>query len=205
MDQVKKSLNQANTFIEKHLGKIVHNQYVFPVLHLMIILYAAKVAPILPQEILKIFDNFFFKIVFMFLILFTARFEPMTAIFITIAFLITMNYVHHGKLIEFLDNVDNEMASQGAVLQVASNIVETTPESTPESTPETTPETTPEITPESTPTPSGSIFVNELAPETKEPETTLDSGCLPHRKADMSKIIAINNDLDSPFSEVDFS
>jgi len=76
-------------------------------LHLVLILYAAYVAPKPPKVVLDLFENQYFKLFFFALILWTAQFTPATSLLIAISFLITMNYINKKALWEFMENVDN--------------------------------------------------------------------------------------------------
>lgn len=75
------------------------------VVHLMLILYAARLAPTPPKIVLQLFDNVYFKLFIFSLILWTAQFSPSTSILIALAFMITVNYTTTGKLWEMMDNV----------------------------------------------------------------------------------------------------
>jgi hypothetical protein len=76
------------------------------VIHMLIILYATKLAPELPKSVLNIVNNPYFKLFIFSLILWTAKASPSTSILIALAFMITMNYANNKPLWEFLDNVD---------------------------------------------------------------------------------------------------
>jgi hypothetical protein len=75
------------------------------VVHMLIILYAAKLAPELPRSVLNIVNNPYFKLFVFSLILWTAKASPSTSILVALAFMITMNYANNKPLWEFLDNV----------------------------------------------------------------------------------------------------
>jgi hypothetical protein len=75
------------------------------VIHMLIILYATKLAPELPKSVLNIVNNPYFKLFIFSLILWTAKASPSTSILIALAFMITMNYANNKPLWEFLDNV----------------------------------------------------------------------------------------------------
>lgn len=93
------------------------------VVHLLLILYASKIAPTPPQHVLDLFANVYFKLFVFSLILWTAQFNPSTAILIAVAFMVTINYSTSGKLWEHLENTSPEVAVQaaGAVLQAQVN------------------------------------------------------------------------------------
>lgn len=183
MDSIKKYSDLFNDNVNRGILPIISNKYVLAIFNLLVLLYASKIAPQLPNSALKILDHFFVKMTIMFFILVTVQISPLTAIVITLAFLITMNYVNHGKLVEFLDNVQSEMATQQVALQQATNVMD-------------------KIENENTtfvPVENSNVFV----PETTTTPIIADSGCLPHRTTDMSQVMSINTQ-DETHSSVAF-
>lgn len=94
---------QMNNLLETYVRKPT---LIKGVVHLLLILYAAKLAPTLPNSVLKIFDNTYFKLFIFSLILWTAQFSPSTAILIAIAFLVSANYLNNKPLFEFIENTN---------------------------------------------------------------------------------------------------
>ncbi len=98
------------------------------VVHLLLVLYATRLAPSLPKPVLVLFENAYFKLFVFSLILWTAQFSPSTSILIALAFLVSTNYINQRPLFEFLDNVDTaaptaptkEVAVDSAVATVQS-------------------------------------------------------------------------------------
>jgi hypothetical protein len=72
-------------------------------IHLLLMLYAARIAPKLPDAVLVLFENQYFKLFIFSLILWTAQFSPSTSILIAIAFMVSINYVNQKPLWEFMD------------------------------------------------------------------------------------------------------
>ena len=72
-------------------------------IHLLLMLYAARIAPKLPDAVLALFENQYFKLFVFSLILWTAQFSPSTSILIAIAFMVSINYVNQKPLWEFMD------------------------------------------------------------------------------------------------------
>jgi hypothetical protein len=100
VQKVDDSLNSIlNSFIKK--PTIIRG-----ILHLFLILYAARIAPSLPKPVFNLFDNQYFKLFTFALILWTAQFSPSTSLLIALGFLITVNHVNQRPLWEFLENVD---------------------------------------------------------------------------------------------------
>lgn len=76
--------------------------------HLLLILYVARLAPTPPKAVLQLFDNVYFKLFIFSLVLWTAQFSPSTSILIALAFMVTVNYTTTGKLWEMMDNIGAE-------------------------------------------------------------------------------------------------
>lgn len=104
------------------------------IVHLILILYAARVAPKPPQAVLDLFENQYFKLFFFTLILWTAQFSPSTSLLIAISFLITMNFFGEKALWEFMENTENTVPmapSFNVALETSSAIIETQVENPP--------------------------------------------------------------------------
>lgn len=78
------------------------------VIHLLLALYAVRFAPDLPKGIQTLFTNQYFRLFIFSLILWTAKFSPTTAIMISVAFMLSVNYATDKPLWEFLENVTDE-------------------------------------------------------------------------------------------------
>jgi hypothetical protein len=72
-------------------------------IHLLLMLYAARIAPGLPDAVLVLFENQYFKLFVFALILWTAQFSPSTSILIAIAFMVSINYANKKPLWEFME------------------------------------------------------------------------------------------------------
>jgi hypothetical protein len=73
------------------------NKYVSAIIGLFLALYAGLAAPKLPRSITSLFDNFFFKLFFMFLIAYTATKDTPVAIMSSIALLVTLQTLSSQK------------------------------------------------------------------------------------------------------------
>jgi hypothetical protein len=102
-DTLKAFNGQMNDLLDTYVKKPT---LINGIVHLLLILYAAKLAPQLPASILKLFDNTYFKLFVFSMILWTSQFNPSTAILIAIAFLVSTNYLNNKPLFEFLDNTN---------------------------------------------------------------------------------------------------
>ena len=154
------------------------------IVHLLLILYVARLAPSLPRQVLILFENQYFKLFIFSLVLWTAQFSPSTSILIALAFMVTVNYSTNKSLWEFLENVETTTFA---------------PETTtfaPETTtfaPETTtfaPETT-TFAPETTTfAPETTTPVPIIAAVTEVPKSVVSepAECYPVRRYDMTKV-----------------
>lgn len=75
------------------------------VVHLFLILYAARLAPVPPKQVLVLIENVYFKLACFSLILWSAQFSPSTSILIALAFMVTINYSTTGKVWEMMENI----------------------------------------------------------------------------------------------------
>ena len=91
-----------DSFLEDYIRKPV---FIKGLLHLVLALYVVRLAPQLPLPVLRLFENAYFKLFIFSIVLWSAQFSPSTALLISLAFLVTMNYVNTGKVWEFLENV----------------------------------------------------------------------------------------------------
>ncbi len=98
--QIDDTLNNAlNNYVRKPT-------LVRGVVQLLLILYAARLAPSLPKPVFQLFENAYFKLFIFSLVLWTAQFSPSTSILIALAFMVTTNYANQQPLWEFIENVE---------------------------------------------------------------------------------------------------
>jgi hypothetical protein len=69
-------------------------------IRLFLILYGAMIAPALPDSLLKWFHFVPFKIMVLFLIVYTANHDPATAILIAVAFYTSLNILSGKRMFE---------------------------------------------------------------------------------------------------------
>ncbi len=98
-------IKQFDSIAEKSLKMIPVPTIIKGLVHLLLVLYVVRLAPQPPKPVLDLFENVYFKLFIFSLVLWTAQFSPSTSILISLAFLVTMNYVNTGKVWEFLENV----------------------------------------------------------------------------------------------------
>jgi hypothetical protein len=106
--------NQVNSTLTQFVRKPT---LVRGAVHLLLVLYAARLAPSLPAEVLALFENGYFKMFVFSLILWTAQFSPSTSIMIAIAFMVTVNHMNKKPLFEFLENTEDPTATPVAPTQ----------------------------------------------------------------------------------------
>ena len=85
------------------------------IVHLLLMLYLARIAPVPPKAVLKLFDNVYFKLFVFSLVLWTAQFSPSTSILIALAFMVTINYTTTGKVWEMMDNMSSSTTTTTTV------------------------------------------------------------------------------------------
>jgi hypothetical protein len=83
-----------------NVTKVLNNPYVSAALTLFVILYASLARPQLPEALLMLFDNVFFRLLMLFLIAFMAVHNTQVALIVSVAFLITMNLLSEQRLAE---------------------------------------------------------------------------------------------------------
>ena len=147
------------------------------VIHLLLILYAARIAPSLPKPVLELFENQYFKLFVFSLILWTAQFSPSTSILIALAFMITVNYSTKKPLWEFLENT-SETAPPAETAPAA-------PAEVPAPAPAEAPAAPAPAEATAAPAPAP---VPAPAPEAPKAVVSEPASCYPIRRYDMSKV-----------------
>jgi hypothetical protein len=103
MEYVKTFDNQLNETLSQFVRKPT---LIRGVVHLLLVLYSARLAPTLPKRVLLLFENQYFKLFVFSLVLWTAQFSPSTSILIAVAFMVTVNYANQRPLWEFIENTE---------------------------------------------------------------------------------------------------
>lgn len=123
---IKGQLNKFDNMAQKSLNVVFGSVWAQGLLYLLVILYATKFAPALPRSVMGLVDNQFFQVLVFFLVIFSAKYSPSTALIISIAFLMTMNYVNNMKMFEKMETelkeqvLESELkTTMGEVPQVA--------------------------------------------------------------------------------------
>jgi len=100
-------LKDFDVTINKTFSPVIKPTFIRAIVHLLLVLYAARIAPRLPRPVYDLFENQYFKLFIFSLILWTAQFSPSTSILISLAFIMTVNYSNQQPIWEFMENVDN--------------------------------------------------------------------------------------------------
>lgn len=107
MDQIQSGVKTFDKTVGNFLDKTIKTPtFVRAVVHLLLMLYVARIAPSPPKQILDLFENTYFRLFVFAIVLWTAQFSPSTSILIALAFLVTVNYTTTGKVWELLENTE---------------------------------------------------------------------------------------------------
>lgn len=87
---------------------ILENPYVKAVLVMLILLYSASIRPELPTYIRKLFTNPVFKVVILFFVVMMGQKDPLFALSIAIAFVVTLNVISQQQAKEAFQTNETE-------------------------------------------------------------------------------------------------
>ena len=96
------------------------NKYVSGFFTLVIILYSTMLHPKLPQPVVNLFKNNIFKIAVLLLVLIKGHTDPVLALVIAIAFVLTLDFIYTKESFEAFSNIEhmkNPDASVQAVIK----------------------------------------------------------------------------------------
>ena len=91
-------MNSFNSLVNKNLGWVHENKYVFPIVSLILGMYAALARPKLPKFIEKLFNNPIFRLAMISYIIYRGNKDPQLSIMIAAAFLITIHMINKQKV-----------------------------------------------------------------------------------------------------------
>jgi hypothetical protein len=171
MDYISSADKSINSILVKYAKKPT---IIRGVIHLLLVLYAVRLAPQVPDPVSKLFENSYFRLFIFSMVFWTAQFSPSTSILIAISFLVTMNYVNKRIFWEFMENATSEQtlaASEEEQALAASEEEQALAASEEEQAPATT---------EEAPAP---------APVKEEAQT----GCYPMRLYDASQVMPFDS------------
>lgn len=104
MEKINQAVSTMDNKVSGILRYIEKPTFVKGMVYLCLMLYAARIAPVPPKAVLKLFENVYFKLFIFSLILWTAQISPSTSILIALAFMVTINYTTTGKVWEMMGN-----------------------------------------------------------------------------------------------------
>lgn len=87
------ALSDFNTMVNQTLDPLVSNQVVFGVLKILLICYGSLAAPKVPVQLAGLFSNTYFRVAYMFFIIWVFNHDPGLAILIAVTYFMSMNYL----------------------------------------------------------------------------------------------------------------
>jgi hypothetical protein len=161
---------QFDAQINNILNNLIKKQYIVKgIVHLLLILYVARLAPTLPQQVLTLFENAYFKLFVFSLVLWTAQFSPSTSILIALGFMVSVNYATNKPLWEFLKNIESRpmdyQQTESQPMEYHSSVEHMAP-------------------------------IEEQPQPVQQPQPDVQqnaSGCYPIRKVDMTNVVGLEN------------
>lgn len=100
MDKV----NMLKNIVQSKLDIVLKNHYFLTFLKIFLVLYAAKLAPTLPNKVSNIFENTFVKIIVVALIAYLAEVDFQLAIILSIVFVLSTNLLSGRHILESYEN-----------------------------------------------------------------------------------------------------
>jgi hypothetical protein len=98
------TLNNISSKLEQTIVPVIKNPYVMGILKIVLVLYAAKIAPNPPGLASKLFENTFFKIAAVFVIAFLAEFDFQLSLLLAIVFVLGTNLLSGRNMLESFIN-----------------------------------------------------------------------------------------------------
>lgn len=117
--QVVKETNVLIAPVTEPVIEVLSNSAVKSVVALLFILYGTLVGPTLPSEWLFLFDNIFFRIIFLSLIVWTGNKDPLLSIAIATTFIVLMNIANKKGLFEKFEGPETSVYPGCINLKVA--------------------------------------------------------------------------------------
>jgi energy-coupling factor transporter transmembrane protein EcfT len=99
------TLKNIEAIVENNVKTALNNPYVMAIVKISLVLYAAQIAPKVPQSITGLFQNTLFKIVVIALIAYLADVDFQLAIIIAIVYVLGMNGLSGRGFFESYNNV----------------------------------------------------------------------------------------------------
>jgi hypothetical protein len=107
-------VNRINSVLQQGLYVVDENEFLSNALLVLLVMYAALVAPNLSENVASIFDNVFFRLFVFFIIAFTATTNPSVAILLAICTLVSLHTLTSHKVDrKMMTLVQNQVAVPG--------------------------------------------------------------------------------------------
>jgi hypothetical protein len=92
------SFNSFNSLVNENLGWVHKNNYILPVISLVLGMYAALARPKLPKFVEKLFENPISRLLMISYIIYRGNQDPQLSIMIAAAFLITIHMINKRQV-----------------------------------------------------------------------------------------------------------
>lgn len=102
------ALNKLSLQAESFINPVLANPYIMAVLKVTLALYASNVAPKLPESIMNIFNNTFFKILYITLMVYISEHDFQLAILLACVYVVGFNVLSGRGPFESFDNFNSE-------------------------------------------------------------------------------------------------
>jgi hypothetical protein len=108
------TLKNIESVVENNVKTVLANPYVMAILKVSLVLYAAQIAPKVPQQVSSLFQNTFFKIVIIALVVYLADIDFQLAIVIAVVYVLSINGLSGRGLFESYENVTLPVETQSS-------------------------------------------------------------------------------------------
>ena len=103
-------MNSFNSLVNEHLGWVHKNNYVLPVISLVLGMYAALARPKLPKFVEKLFENPISRLLMISYIIYRGNQDPQLSIMIAAAFLITIHMINKRQVKDMAKKIEKMAA-----------------------------------------------------------------------------------------------
>lgn len=107
------SVKAVSRQVESYIDPLLKNPYLMAVLKITITLYASQMAPKLPNSVIKIFENTFFKIFAMTVMVYLSERDFQLAIMLAIVYVIGVNSLSGRGFTESFSDYSKEYKTSG--------------------------------------------------------------------------------------------
>lgn len=108
------AVNNVSRTIDAGLQQALANPYLMAVLKVTLVLYAAQIAPRLPNQVSVMFQNTYVKMALLFLIIYLSERDFQLAIVLAVLFVIGANYLSGRQLMESFSGYSSQYQATGS-------------------------------------------------------------------------------------------